>query len=248
MNITQKEFYVTWRRPLIWLVLTLLSFILAWIFWQMIDRYSQMQISLLNLPNPPSITAALWVPFVQTLAKLMLILVAMTAGVSLAQERAQGTLWYLLINRKKLTPIVLAKLVAQAPILIWVWLQLAVVMMLLATGGSINLIQMFSGALGLSLLLVWLMTLGQLISSFCHSTGTAVLLNLVVFVLLWMLGGQNIGQDFGLNWLALVSPVHHLQWFCAGEVGLSSLLYFVGGAILFMWLTSLQLKSLRRVL
>jgi ABC-type transport system involved in multi-copper enzyme maturation permease subunit len=248
MNITQKDFYMTWRRPLIWLVLALLSFILAWLFWQLLDRYSQLQLSLQVLPNPPSITEALWVPYVLTLAKLLVLLVALTAGFSFAQERAQKTLWYLLINRTKFAPLVIAKTTAQWPIFIWIWLQLAVVAALLATGGSINGLQMLSGAIGLSLLLIWLMALGQLISSYCQSTGTAVLLNVVVFVLLWMLNGESMGEDFGLNWLSLVSPVHHLQWFCAAEVSVSSLLYFIGGSGVFMWLTTRQLKRLRQLI
>ena len=248
MNITQKDFYVTWRRPLIWLVLALLSFIVAWLFWQLLDRYSSLQVSLQSLPNPPSITDALWVPFVLILAKLLLLLIAMTAGLSLAQERAQKTLWYLLINRSNYAPVVIAKLMAQWPIFIWIWLQLAVVAALLATGGTINGWQMISGAIGISLLVFWLMALGQLISSYCQSTGTAVLLNVVVFVLLWMINGETVGEDYGLNWLSLVSPVHHLQWFCAGEVSLSSVLYFIGGAWLFMWLTKNQLKRLRKLI
>lgn len=248
MNIAQKDFYVTWRRPLIWLVLALMSFIHAWLFWQIIDRYSQLQSSLQALPNPPSITQALWIPFILILAKLLMLLIAMTAGFSIAQERAQKTLWYLLINRTAYWPVVTAKLKAQWPIFIWIWLQLVVVAALLATGGKINPWQMITGAIGISLFVLWLMALGQLISSYCQSTGTAVLLNVVVFVMMWMLNGQALNEDYGLNWLSLVSPVHHLQWFGAGEVSLSSLLYFIGGCWLFMWLTTAQLKHLRKLI
>jgi len=248
MNISQKDFYVTWRRPLIWLVLALLSFVMAWLFWQLLDRYINLQLSLQALPNPPSITQALWVPFILTFAKLLMLLVALTAGYSMAQERSNKTLWYLLINRTNYMPVVAAKLKAQWPIFIWVWLQLTVVGVLLMTGGKINSLQMLMGAWGLSLFVFWLITLGQLLSSYCESTGTAVLLNVLVSVLLWMLNGDILNQEYGLNWLSLVSPVHHLQWFCSGEVSLSSLLYFIGGALLFMRLSSMQLKQLRKLL
>jgi len=75
-----------------------------------------------------------------------------------------------------------------------------------------------------------------------------VLLNVVVFVMMWMLNGETLGENYGLNWLSLVSPVHHLQWFCAGEVSLSSLLYFIGGCWLFMWLTTAQFKRLKKLI
>lgn len=248
MNISQKDFRMTWRRPLIWTVLALLSFILAWLFWQLLDRYLGIQLSLQSLPNPPSVTEALWVPYIMILAKLMMLLIALTAGFSFAQERSQKTIGYLLINRSNYAAVVIAKLTAQWPIFIWMWLQLLVVAGLLATGGTVNVLQMLSGAIGISLLVLWLMALGQLVSSYCHSTGTAVLLNAVIFVLLWLLNGETLHQDYGLNWLSLVSPVHHLQWFCAGELGLSSLLYFIGGTGLFMWLNTAQLKRLRQQL
>ncbi len=248
MNITQKDFFVIWRRPLMWLVLALLSFIGAWLFWQLLDRYSSVQLSLQALPNPPSITQALWVPFILTVAKLLMLLIAMTSGLSFAQERAQKTTWYLLINRIRFFGVVSAKMKAQWPIFIWIWLQLLVVVMLLSTGGEVNSIQMIIGGIGLSLYVLWLMALGQLISSYCESTGTAVLLNFVVFVLIWMLGGDVLNESYGLNWLSLVSPVHHLQWFAEGEVSLSSLIYFLGGCGLFMWLTAMQLKRLKKLI
>ncbi len=248
LTTAQKDFYMTWRRPLIWLVLSLLSFIAAWLFWQLLDRYTQLQLSLQTLPNPPTITDALWVPYILTSAKLLMLLIAMTAGFTIAQERSQKTIWYLLINRTNYWPVVIAKLKSQWPILIWAWLQMVVVAGLLLIGGKVNGWQMISGVIGLSLLIYWLMALGQLISSYCQSTGTAVLLNVVVFVLLWMMNGQSLAEDFGLNWLSLVSPIHHLQWFCAGEVSISSFIYFIGGGWLFMWLTVAKLKQLRKLL
>ncbi len=248
MNITQKDIKSTWRSPIIWLLLSVMSFMMAWLFWQMIDRYDSLQASFVNLPNPPTITQTLWVPFVLIAAKFLMLLVAMTAGFSFAQEKSQGTLWYLMINQHSHFHLVVAKFKAQLLILGFVLLQLVVVAWLLFTGGTVNWIQIVVGAFGLVLFTVWLIALGQLFSSHCQNTGTAVLLNVVVFILLWMLGGDVVSQDYGLNWLILISPAHHLRWFCAGEVGLSSLLYFVLGATTFMWLTALKLKQLRRTL
>ncbi len=248
MKVGSKDFYTTWRSPMIWLVLALLSFIAAWLFWQMIDRYTQLQHGFQALPNPPSLTTNLWVPYLLILAKLVLLVVAMTAGFSFAQERAQKTIWYLLINKQKFIGVVCAKLSAQWPVLLWSWLLLACACIMLAVGGTINFSLILTGTLGLSLLIIWSMALGQLISSFCLSTGTAVLLNVLVFVMLWMLGADILDQEYGLNWLSLVSPAHHFNWFCTGEIGISSLIYFVGGSGLFIWLTSAQLRRLKKII
>ncbi len=248
MNITQKDIKTIWRSPITWVLLSVISFMSAWLFWQMIDRYASLQTSFVNLPNPPTITQTLWVPFILTLAKFLMMVVAYTAGTSIAQERSQGTLWYLLINQPKSSAMVLAKLKAQLVILWFVLLLCLVCAWLLATGGELNWVQVMTGVLGLCLFVVWLIALGQLISSFCQSSGTAVLLSVMIFIFLWMLGGDVIRHEYGLNWLILLSPAHHLRWFGAGEVGVSSLLYFLLGALVFIELTAHKLKQLRQVI
>ncbi len=248
MNITEKDIKTIWRSPIIWLLLAVVSFMSAWLFWQMIDRYASLQTSLINLPNPPTITQSLWLPFILTLAKFLMLLVAYTAGVSMAQERSQHTMWYLLINRQQTITVVTAKFKAQLMIMGFVLLLCLITAFLLATGGAVNWLQIMAGILGLLLFVTWLIALGLLVSSYCQSSGTAVLMNVVLFIFLWMLGGDVISQDYGLNWLILASPAHHLRWFGAGEIGISSLCYFVLGAVIFIGLTARKLEQLRRVL
>ncbi len=248
MNITSKDIKTLWRSPVIWLLLAIISFILAWLLWQMIDRYNSMQLSFQSLPNPPTITTALWLPFVMTFAQLLLLLVAMTAGYSFAMERSQRTLWYLLINRDSFMSVVVAKLKAQLWLLVFVMLHLLLAAWLLAAGGALDWWQVAFGAVGLVMLVFWLIALGQLLSSYCRSSGVAILINLVVFGLLWMLGSDPGSQGYGLNWLLLLSPLTHLKWLCEGQVAIASMLYFLAGAAVFMWLTAKQLGRLRRLL
>jgi len=246
MTITSKDIKSLWRSPLLWVILSFVSFIIAWLTWQMLDHYVGLQSSFASLPSPPNITNQLWTPFVLTLAKMLLLIIALTTAKAFAQERAQHTLWYLLINKQVSSQVVWAKFKAQWLILLFVWLQLLLVAALLATGGELNWMQSIIGLIGISLFTLWFIALGLLISSHCQSTGTAVLLSVVLFVLLWIVGGESVGQEFGLNWLHLISPVHHLKWFCQGEVALSSLLYFIGGVGCFLTLTAEKLKVLRQ--
>ena len=245
MNTVLKDIKRLTRSPLNWLILAVVSFMLAWVTWQMIDRYDSLQASFSALPNPPNITNALWVPYVLTLAKAVILMVALTAGYSIAQERSQGTFWYLIINEQSFFKLVIAKFKAQLVLLIFILLQLFVTTWLLFTGGELNWPQVAWGTVGLMLFSMWLIALGQLFSAYCQSTGTAVLFNVVVFVLLWMLGGDVVSEEYGLNWLHLLSPVIHLKWFCEAEVNLSSVIYFVFGIGLFMWLTTQQIKKMR---
>jgi ABC-type transport system involved in multi-copper enzyme maturation permease subunit len=179
-------------------------------------------------------------------AKVMMLFVALSGSIAIAQERAQNTLWYLVINRTSYFSIVWAKFKAQLMVLILLWLHLALAAGVLSTGGALNWQQVVIGVMGFTLFMLWLMALGVLISSHCQSTGTAVLLSLVVFVAVWMLGSDVAGEEYGLNWLKLFSPQSHLKWFCAGELSLSSLVYFLGGCLCFLWLTKQQLIAIRK--
>ncbi len=246
MNTTQKDINALWRSPLLWVVLSLVSFIVAWMVWQMLDRYVGLQSGFASLPSPPNITDSLWTSFILTLAKLLLLIIALTTAKAFAQERAEKTMWYLLINNQQYGQVVWTKFKAQWLILLFVWLQLLVVALLLATGGELNWLQSITGLVGISLFTLWFISLGMLISSYCQSTGTAVLLNAVVFVLLWIIGGEGVGQEFGINWLQLISPIHHLKWFCQGEIALSSLVYYVVGSLCFLVLTAQNLKALKQ--
>lgn len=245
MNVTAKDIKALWRSPVMWSVLALISFVFAWMVWQMLDKYVSLQLDFLALPNPPNITEVLWVPVLLLLAKLTMLLVALTAGVSLAQERAQNTLWYLLINNSSMARMIWNKFKAQLILLLYVFMQLIVVAMLFEVGGQLQWLVVLSGMLGMALFVMWLIACGMMISAFCQSTGTAVLLNLVVFVLFWLMGVDGIGQEYGLNWLSLVSPVHHLQWFCEAQISLSSMIYFLFGIWVFLWVASHKIAELK---
>ena len=241
-----KEWYSLWRWPKLWLILAVVAFVAGGLFWQMVDRYSSLQLSMSALPNPPTLTEALWQPWLMTLSQLMLLVVAMTAGFSIAQERSQKTLWYLMINRSNYLPVVWQKYLPQGLSLLFFLVLILLSYLLLSLGGQLSPQLVATGCLGMVLLFAWLSALGTWLSSLCQSTGTAVLLNLVVFVSLWAIGGDGVGQSYGLNWLQLLTPVHHFKWLLVGELSVSTLIYFVGGAAVFLWLTAQQLSVLRK--
>ncbi len=67
----------------------------------------------------------------------------------------------------------------------------------------------------------------------------------MVFVLLFIIGGDGVGQEFGLNWLKLLSPVHHLKWLAEGVIAASSLFYLGGGTLVLLHLTAHNVDRLR---
>lgn len=238
MNISQKDLKTLWRAPLMWLTLALMTFISFWFLWQMVDKYISLQANFAALPNPPNITTALWIPYLMLMAKLMMLIIAFTSSFTIAQEKGQQTLWYLLINRQSYGYVIAQKIKAQTVILWYVLMMLGVTLLLLSQGGELNWSLVIAGVIGLLLFVLWLIALGILISTFSQSSATAFLASVVAYTLLWMLGGEGVAQEYGVNWLHLLSPAHHLRWLTQGELSLSSMIYFVVGAWFFLALAA----------
>ena len=87
----KKERLMLWRTPAVWLVLALLMFSCSWLFWLMVDRYTQLQSAFVSMAQPPSVTDHLMVPFFKTMAQVSMLLIAVVSGMAIAQERSQGT-------------------------------------------------------------------------------------------------------------------------------------------------------------
>jgi len=243
----QKEQKNLWGRARLWLILAVLSFVVSWLFLHMLDRYLALQPELLKLSAPPSITEALLIPLSQNLIKIMLLVVAVTAGNSVAQERQDGTVNYVLRIpvRQGLNYPIVDKFKSHMWLVVFPVLMTIMVAGLLRLGAEIDWLMVFALILAMVLCCAWLIALALWLSSLTNQSGFAVLLTLVVFMMLWVIGGQTALDDYGINWLNLVLPEQHFNWLSHGQINLSSLLYFMGGTGLFLWMAHCRIKAIK---
>lgn len=247
MSVFGKELRNLLRSPVLWLMMALLSFVTAWMCWQMLDRYLSLQYQLSQLPYPPAISQTLWQPMLLMLAKVMILLVALVSAGVMTRERAEQTTLYLLLSQRSAWSVVTHKFMAAMLLLLYLWLHLLLIWALLETGGSLNGWQVFTGVTGISLTLIWMLSLGMLIAVHNSSMAAASLMTVLVLAGLWVLGAGSYASEFGLSWLSLWSPAHHLKWLLSAELSVSSLVYFVGGTWLFLSLTNRKFQQLREV-
>lgn len=243
----QKELKYLWGRPRLWLILSVLAFVVSWLFLHMLDRYMALQPELLKLSAPPDVTTALLQPLSQTLIKVMLLVVAVTAGNAIAQERQEGTLNYVLRanhNRLSRLPIV-AKFISHLWLIVFPLLLLALVAGLLSMAAEVDWLLVFSMMLAMVLCCVWLIALALWLSSLSNQSGFAVLMTLVVFIALWVMGGQSVLDEYGINWLNVILPKQHVNWLSQGQINLSSIIYFIGGTGFFLWQAQQQIQRIK---
>ncbi|WP_154224468.1 hypothetical protein [Marinicella rhabdoformis] len=237
----KKERLMLWRTASIWLVLALLMFSCSWLFWLMVDRYTQLQSAFIAMAQPPSVTDHLLVPFFKTMAQVSMLLVAVISGMAIAQERSQGT-WIQVFKQPN-------RMVVNKWLASWSvsgFLLLTLLLAWLCLDGASQLHQPVIGLalLALILLLSWLKALGLYLSSLSSQSGMAILLSLVVFTLLWMLGQNQSVAEFGVNWLVLLSPLKHFDWLSGGQLSVASLIYFLLGTLVFLRLAAWQVAAL----
>ncbi|MCW8870548.1 MAG: hypothetical protein OQK49_07570 [Proteobacteria bacterium] len=242
-----KEQKNLWGRARVWLILAALSFVVSWLFLHMLDRYLALQPELLQLSVPPDMAEALLTPLSQNLIKVMLLVVAVTAGNSVAQERQEGTLDYILRvpARHWFNVAIIDKFKSHMWLVVFPVLMIIIVAGLLDLGAEVNWFMVLALILAMVLCCGWLISLALWLSSLSNQSGFAVLLTLVVFMVLWVIGGQPVLDDYGINWLNLVLPEQHFNWLSQGQINLSSLLYFIGGSGLFLWLAHCQIEHVK---
>ncbi len=248
-KLYDKERKALWGRAGVWIILAALSFIVSWLFLHMLDRYMALQPELLKLAAPPTVTDALLVPLSQNLIKIMLLVVAVTAGTSFAQERQLQTVFYLLRTERPLYhSVAMEKFKAHLWLLLFPGLILLTTAIFLSLAGQVNWLQVLAMMLALLLCTAWLVALALCLSVRVNQAGFAVLLCLVVFAGLWILAGQELIGEYGVNWINLLLPVQHFNWLLEGQINPASLLYFIGGTLLWLSWANFQLQQLRKQL
>jgi len=245
-KLYDKERKALWGRAGVWVILAVLSFIVCWLFLHMLDRYMALQPELLKLSAPPTVSDALLLPLSQNLIKVMLLVVAVTAGTSFSQERQQHTIFYLLrTTRPWYRSLSMEKFKAHMWLLLFPWLILVTSAVFLSMAGHVNWLQVLAMMLALLLCTAWLVAMALWLSVKVNQVGFAVLLCLVVFAGLWILAGQEIMSEYGVNWINLLLPVQHFNWLLEGQINPASLLYFIGGTLLWLSWADYQLQHLR---
>lgn len=249
-GLYQKECKTLWRQSRLWLIMAALAFLISWLFLHMLDRYLALQPELLKLSAPPNLTDALLLPLSHNLVKVLLLLVSVTAGTAVAEERQSGTVTMLLRAQRRhwYQSVVMCKFRSHLWLLLFPVLILLVVAVMLSLGGVINWWQVGVMLLGWLLFGSWLIAVALWLSSLTRQTGFAVLLCLVVLSGLWVVGGQAVFDEYGINWLNLMLPEHHLNGLFNSHLNISSVLYFIGGAALFLYWSQANIHRLRHQL
>lgn len=226
--IALRELRGLLASPLAWLFLAASQLLLGWRFLSLIDEYQrQYQPLLVKLNASYGVTDLVLVRFLgdPRLLLVMLLLAAVLAMRSFAEERRMATLPLLLAAPLASWQVVLGKFFGGLAFL-WLALLLWMAMPLsLSLGSAVDLGRLAAAGLGLALLGGCLVALGTWASSLTDQPGLAAVLTFIAGLFLMLLHhGAALSPEAGgvLGYLGLLT---HLDGFLAGRVSSAGLGY-----------------------
>ena len=165
-------FTIAWRElrqmflsPLAWCVLGVIQFILAWMFLIQVDDFLKFAPQLAGHASAPGVTDFVAAGLFSSASIVLLMVVPLMSMRLIAEERRNGSLSLLISAPVAMTDIVLGKYLGLLSFL-FITLGMIVLMPLsLAVGTHLDYGKLFSGVLGLGLLLGAFAAVGLYMSS-----------------------------------------------------------------------------------
>ncbi len=254
-TIFKKEFVQFFSSPTSYIIIAVFLAVSGFFFYN-ISSYFAMQCfqalqyqQAYNIPLPP-MSVNQWVvrPFFHNLAVLAIFLVPIITMRSFAAERAFGTTELLLTSPVRTTHLVCAKFAA-GMLLYVVLVALTLIFQLILhhfTANGLDWGPVWAGYLGLLLLGLAVVPLGQFISSLTKNQIIAAFMSFALFLILWIVDWSTLFAKGTLSKvIGYIGLAPHFANFARGIVDTSDIIYFVSLCAIGLFVTHQSVESWR---
>ncbi|MGH8283433.1 MAG: ABC transporter permease [Gammaproteobacteria bacterium] len=241
LTIAGRELKHLFLSPLAWCVLAVIQFIVAWMFLVQVDNFLKFAPTLAGMASAPGVTDAVAAPMFSAASVVMLLVVPIMSMRLIAEERRSGTLSLLLSAPVSMTEIVLGKYLG---LLIFLLIMLALITLMplsLAVGTHLDYGKLFSGVLGLGLLLGAFAAAGLFISTLTKQPVVAAVSSFGLLLLLWIISWAGRGDDRFSPVFHYLSMLDHYSTLLGGAFDTSDVLYYV------LFIVTFLVPSIRRL-
>lgn len=243
LTIALKELKALFSGTLAWIILAILTFILAWLFALQLENFLSLQSQLAQFPNAPGFSLMIGAPLFSAIAIFSLMLIPFFGMRLISEERRNQTLQLLISAPISITEIVIGKFMGLVFFLFCIVSLPTFMTLSLYMGGTLDLGVLFTNMIGLILLTASFAALTLFVSSLTTQPILAAIGSLGALLALWVMGAINrSGSD---NIFQTLSPLKHFENLNRGLIDTADLLYFIIFITLFLGLTIRQLDSMR---
>ena len=245
-------FTIAWRElkhlflsPLAWCVLAVIQFIIAWMFLVQVDNFLKFAPSMAGMPSAPGVTDAVAAPLFSTASVVMLLVVPIMSMRLVAEERRSGTLSLLLSAPVSMTEIVLGKYLG---LLIFLLIMLGLIVLMplsLSVGTHLDYGKLFTGVLGLGLLLGAFAAAGLFISSLTKQPVVAAVSSFGLLLLLWIISWAGSGNANFSPTFHYLSLLDHYSSLLRGSFDTTDVVYYLLFIVTFLVLSIRRMDAYR---
>ncbi|MCK5396469.1 MAG: ABC transporter permease subunit, partial [Gammaproteobacteria bacterium] len=153
LTIARREFRSMFLSPLAWVILAVVQVILAWTFFSSVDVFFTIQADLTMIKNAPGVTDLIASPLFEVSSIVLLMITPLLTMRLISEEKRNKTMSLLLSAPVSITEIVLGKYLGLLFFIIALLFMITLMPLSLAMGTELDFIKIFSGVLGLFLVL-----------------------------------------------------------------------------------------------
>jgi ABC-2 type transport system permease protein len=187
-TIARKELKSLFASPLAWMVLTAVELVGAYVFLKRLDDFLQIQPQLVQLASPPGVTEIVAAPLFATAAIVLLFAAPLLGMRSIAEERRNNTMVFLISAPVSITQIVLGKFLGLAAFLLLIVIMVTAMPLTLAASTTLDYGLLASLSGGLLLLALGFAAVSLYVSSLTHQPVAAAFAAFAALLAMVMIG------------------------------------------------------------
>ena len=247
--VFRKELNIYLTTPLAYILAGAFLVISGFMFYVLVDYFARSFNQLGQFGSQGmDLTQMIMRPFLSNLTFMFLIITPLICMRLFSEERRHGTLEMLMTSPVTTLEIVLGKYLAGVAMNFFIFLVTLVFPVFLVIYGNPDLGPVFSGYLGVLLLIMGFVALSLFASAITSNALIAAMFSFGILLMLWIIGWVSFSQFGTSTWLEVVKYISvpdHLDDFFKGVVDTKHVVYFLSLALVGLFFTYGAVESQR---
>lgn len=245
-----KEMNIYLSTPLAYILAGVFMFVSGFIFYVLVEYFARSfsQLTQFGGAEGMDLTQMIMRPFLSNLTFMFLIITPIICMRLFSEERRHGTLEMLMTSPVTTLDLVIGKFLAGVAMTFFIFLVTLIFPVFLKIYGNPDLGPVFSGYLGVLLLIMGFVAISLFASAMTSNPLIAAMFSFGILLMLWIIGWVSFSQFSTSAWLDVVkylSVPDHLNDFFKGVVDTKHVIYFLSLTLLGLFLTYGAVESQR---
>lgn len=241
-NIARQELRRMFCSPFSWVLLGLIQFLLAIIFFALMSHYFEAA----KLYSGRGLTEVVVAGLLQYAGLILLLVTPFITMRLFSDEQRNGTILLLFSSPVSMTELVLGKYIGVVFFFGIMLVMIALMPLSLLLGSSLDLGQLASSLLGLALLMAAIAAIGMFISSLTRQPAVAAVGTFGVLFILWII---HIAAVASSSWFvelfSYLSMMRHYNSMLTGMFSSIDVIYYLLITVIFILLSIWRLDAIR---